>query len=73
VEMEALTALSMLNATVERLSLRRSVLRTSPALDSVVALNMANVISRVATKRQWSKLKFLEMRDGHFLAVDVHP
>lgn len=71
VEIEALTALATYSATVERLSLRRSVLRTSPALDSVVALNMASVISRVANKRQWSKLKFLEMRDGMYDSVSI--
>ncbi|OSX60302.1 hypothetical protein POSPLADRAFT_1058477 [Postia placenta MAD-698-R-SB12] len=71
VEIEALTALATYSATVERLSLRRSVLRTSPALDSVVALNMASVISRVANKRQWSKLKFLEMRDGMYDSYSI--
>ncbi|PCH41116.1 hypothetical protein WOLCODRAFT_131710 [Wolfiporia cocos MD-104 SS10] len=71
VEGDALTALALFSGTVERLSLRRSVLRTSPISDSMVAMNMASVISRVATKRHWPKLRFLEMRDGKYNSTTI--
>ncbi|KZT74315.1 hypothetical protein DAEQUDRAFT_187966 [Daedalea quercina L-15889] len=69
VESEALRALATFSSTARRLSLRRSTLRQSPALDRSGALSMGSVVGRLAENRRWSRLRFLEMHDGTYDAV----
>lgn len=71
VESEALRALSTFSSTVKRLSLCRSVPRASPASDSSGAMTMSSVMNCLAAKRKWSKLQFLEMRDGVYDSVSA--
>jgi len=71
IEIEALKALAAFSSTVRRLSLRRSALRLSPASDRSGAMSMTSVINRMAMKRRWAKLHFLEMRDGTYDASTI--
>ncbi|CCM03145.1 uncharacterized protein FIBRA_05267 [Fibroporia radiculosa] len=65
-ESEALTALGTISENVGRLSLRRSMCRTTAMPRHVVEQNLTGAIDQLATKSPWKKLRFLEMRDGMY-------